>query len=81
MLWGVGGGIIQPIFQGFSLTANLKSKKIAYEKSLRNYEKVNLTSMQEVNDSLVAVNMDREKLAKQIEIRTLEEKVGVRVKV
>ena len=74
MLWGVGGGIVQPLFQGFSLTANLKAKKIAYERSLRNYEKVNLTSMQEVNDSLVSVNMDREKLAKQKEIQTLEQK-------
>ena len=74
LLWGVGGGLIQPLFQGFSLTANLKAKKIAYERSLRNYEKVNLTSMQEINDSLVSVNMDREKLAKQKEIQTLEQK-------
>lgn len=74
MLWGVGGGLFQPLFQGFSLTSNLKSKKIAYEKSLRNYEKVNLTSMQEVNDSLVSVNMDREKLAKQKDIQALEQK-------
>ena len=74
MLWGVGGGLIQPIFQGFSIKANLKAKKIAYERSLRNYEKVNLTSMQEVNDSLVAVNMDREKLAKQKDIQALEQK-------
>ena len=74
MLWGVGGGIIQPLFQGFSLTANLKAKKIAYERSLRNYEKINLTSMQEVNDTLVSVNMDREKLDKQKEIQALEQK-------
>jgi outer membrane protein TolC len=74
MMWGIGGGIIQPLFRGFSLTANLKAKKIAYERSLKNYEKVNLTSMQEVNDSLVAVNMDREKLAKQKEIQDLEQK-------
>ncbi len=74
MLWGVGGGLVQPLFQGLSLTANLKAKKIAYERSLRNYEKVNLTSMQEVNDSLVSVNMDREKLAKQKEIQSLEQK-------
>jgi len=74
MLWGVGGGLMQPLFQGFALTANLKAKKIAYERSLRNYEKVNLTSMQEVNDSLVSVNMDREKLAKQKDIQALEQK-------
>ena len=72
MIWGFGGGIMQPLFMGGALKANLKSKKIAYEKSLRNYEKVNLTSMQEVNDSLVSINMDREKLAKQKEIQSLE---------
>ena len=74
MIWGVGGGLFQPLFQGFALTANLKAKKIAYERSLRNYEKVNLTSMQEVNDSLVSVNMDREKLNKQKNIQALEQK-------
>lgn len=74
MLWGLGGGIVQPFFMGGQLKANLKIKKIAYEKSLKNYEKINLTSMQEVNDSLVSVNMDREKLAKQKKIQELEKK-------
>lgn len=74
MLWGLGGGIMQPIFMGGKIKANLKAKKIAYERSLKNYEKVNLTSMQEVNDSLVTVNMDREKLAKQKQIQSLEKK-------
>ena len=74
MIWGLGGGIMQPLFMGGQLRANLKSKKIAYEKSVKNYEKVNLTSMQEVNDSLVSVNMDREKLAKQRKILELEKK-------
>ncbi len=72
-LFGLGGGIMQNIFAGGRIKANLKSKKLAYEKSLRNYEKVNLTSMQEVNDTLVAVNMDREKLSKQQKILKLEE--------
>lgn len=74
MLWGLGGGIMQPIFMGGKIKANLKAKKIAYEKSLKNYEKVNLTSMQEVNDSLVTANMDREKLTKQKQIQELENK-------
>ena len=73
MLWGFGGGIIQPLFMGGKLRANLKAKKLAYEKSLKNYEKTNLTSMQEVNDSLVSVNMDKEKLAKQKKIQELEQ--------
>ena len=74
MLWGFGGGIIQPLFMGGKLRANLKAKKIAYERSLKNYEKTNLTSMQEVNDSLVSVNMDKEKLTKQKKIQELEKK-------
>ena len=74
VLWGLGGGIMQNIFAGGKIKANLKLKKYAYEKSLKKYEQVNLTSMQEVNDTLVAVNMDREKLSKQQEIQTLEQK-------
>lgn len=73
-LWGLGGGLLHPIFAGGKIKANLKTKKIAYEKSLRNYEKVNLTSMQEVNDTLVSINMDKEKLAKQMEVQDLEQK-------
>ena len=65
---------MQPLFMGGQLKANLRAKKIAYEKSLKNYEKTNLTSMQEVNDSLVSVNMDKEKLAKQKKIQELEQK-------
>lgn len=72
--WGLGGGIIHNIFAGGKIKANLKLKKISYEKSLKNYEKVNLTAMQEVNDTLVAINMDKEKLLKQKNIQQLEEK-------
>ena len=74
MIWGLGGSIMQPLFAGGKIKANLKAKKIAYERSLKNYEKINLTSMQEVNDSLVSVNMDKEKLAKQKKIQELEQK-------
>ena len=73
-LWGLGGGLLHPIFAGGKIKANLKAKKVAYERSLKNYEKVNLTSMQEVNDTLVSVNMDKEKLSKQKEIQALETK-------
>ena len=73
-LWGLGGGLLHPIVAGGKIKANLKAKKVAYERSLKNYEKINLTSMQEVNDTLVSVNMDKEKLAKQKEIQTLEQK-------
>ena len=73
-LWGLGGGLLHPIFAGGRIKANLKSKKIVFEKALRNYEKINLTSMQEVNDTLVSINMDKEKLTKQKEVQALEQK-------
>ena len=73
-LWGLGGGIMQSLFAGGSIKTNLKLKKLAYEKCVRNYEKTILTSMQEVNDTLVAANLDREKLLKQREIQSLEQK-------
>ena len=72
MIWGLGGQLMQPIFQGGAIRANLKAKKLAYERSLKNYEKINLTSMQEVNDALVSVNMDKEKFAKQKSVQELE---------
>ena len=65
---------MQNVFMGGQLRANLKAKKLAYERSLKNYEKINLTSMQEVNDSLVSVNRDKEKLEKQKAIQDLENK-------
>lgn len=72
-LWGIGGGLLWNIFAGGKIKANLKSKKIVYEKMLKNYEKINLIAMQEVNDALVAINLDKEKLLKQREIQKLEE--------
>ncbi len=74
MIWGLGGQVMQPLFMGGKLRANLKAKKLAYERALENYKKVNLTSMQEVNDSLVSASMDREKLSRQKEIQALEQK-------
>ena len=40
-IWGLGGGVLHPVFSGGQLRANLKAKKIAYERALKNYEKVN----------------------------------------
>lgn len=62
MLLGLGGGLMQPLFQGGRLKANLKLKKATYERVLQNYYKTNLTSIQEVNDALVASRLDKEKM-------------------
>lgn len=62
MLAGIAAGAMLPLFTGGSLTANLKIKKTQYEKVLQNYYKTNLTAIQEVNDALVSVKRDTEKM-------------------
>lgn len=62
MLAGIGAAGMLPLFTGGSLTANLRIKKTQYEKILQNYYKTNLTAIQEVNDALVSVKKDTEKM-------------------
>ena len=72
MLLGVGGGLMTPLFQGGSLIANLKLKKATYERILQDYYKTNFTAIQEVNDSLVASRLDKDKMAQTIKQYNLE---------
>ncbi|MBP3923683.1 efflux transporter outer membrane subunit [bacterium] len=72
MLASLGGSAMLPLFRGGSLIANLKLKKEQYERILQNYYKTNLTSIQEVNDSLVAIKRDKEKLDATLEQAKLE---------
>ena len=72
MLLGVGGGLMTPLFQGGSLIANLKLKKATYERILQDYYKTNLTAIQEVNDSLVASRLDKDKMTQTIKQYNLE---------
>ena len=72
MLLGLGGGLMAPLFKGGSLKANLRLKKATYEKVLQNYYKTNLTSIQEVNDALVAAKLDKEKMQQTMKQFDLE---------
>lgn len=63
MIASLGGSIMYPFFTGGAKFANLRLKKAQYERILQNYYKTNLTAIQEVNDSLVEIRMDREKMA------------------
>ena len=72
MLLGFGGGLMTPLFQGGSLIANLRLKKATYERILQDYYKTNLTAIQEVNDSLVASRLDKDKMAQTIKQYNLE---------
>ena len=57
----LGGGLTQPIFQGGRLMAVLKAKKYKYEQMFNNYQKTILTSIQEINDSLLELKTDTSK--------------------
>lgn len=69
---GVAGSAMQPIFTGGALIANLKINKIRFEKAVRNYQKVNLVAIQEVNDALYKSRMDNKKLDQNKEHFRLE---------
>ena len=72
MLWAIGGGALLPIFTGGKRIANLKLKKAQYERILHNYYQTNLTAIQEVNDTLAAVKLDKEKMEQTIKQAALE---------
>lgn len=72
MLLGFGGGLMTPLFQGGSLIANLRLKKATYERILQDYYKTNLTAIQEVNDSLVASRLDKDKMVQTMKQYNLE---------
>ena len=74
MLLGLGGGLVLPLFTGGAKIANLRLRKATYERILQNYYKTNLIAMQEINDSLVASRLDREKMLQTSKQYDLEKK-------
>ncbi len=74
MLWTLGGAALLPIFTGGKRIANLRLKKAEYERILQTYLKTNLEGIQEVNDALVSVKLDLNKLTQTIKQQELEEK-------
>lgn len=72
MLGALAAGAMLPIFTGGARIANLKLKKATYERLLQDYYKTNLTAIQEINDSLVSVKKDREKMTATLKQAELE---------
>lgn len=69
---GISGLIAGELFSGGRKMANLRVKKSVYENALQNYEKTNLTALQELNDALVKVKYDNDKYDKNIKQNELE---------
>ena len=72
MLAALGGSVMYPFFTGGAKFANLRLRKAQYERILQNYYKTNLTAIQEVNDALVGIRMDQEKMAETEKQAALE---------
>ena len=63
-----------PIFTGGARIANLKINKVRFEKALRQYQKVNLVAIQEINDALYTAKLDNQKLNQNKKHLSLETK-------
>ena len=73
MLGALAAGAMLPIFTGGRRVANLKLKKVQYDEILNKYMKTNLTAIQEVNDALVSVKKDTEKMSQTKKQAELEQ--------
>ena len=71
---GLGGQVMLPLFTGGAKVANLKINKNRYEQALVNYQKTNLTAIQEVNDALSTLKLDNEKYEKNVKTLDMEKK-------
>ena len=71
-IYAIAASGMLPVFTGGKRLANLKLKKVQYDKALENYQKTNLVALQEVNDALISVKRDGEKLDKHKKQLALE---------
>ncbi len=69
-----GVNAMLPLFTGGKRIANLKLNKNKYKQAVENYQKTNLTAIQEVNDALCDLKLDNEKYNKTIESYNAENK-------
>lgn len=54
-VWGLGAGLVQPVFQGGRLRRNLEAMRARYDAALALYQKAALNGYREVADSLVTI--------------------------
>ncbi len=73
-LAGAGAAAMLPLFTGGAKVANLKINKNRYEQTLLNYQKTNLTAIQEVNDALSTLKLDNEKYMNNLKTLQMEHK-------
>jgi len=61
-VWSIGGGLLQPIFQGGALLAQRRGAIAQYESAVFQYQSTVLTAFQEVANALQALDLDAQAL-------------------
>ncbi|MDX8397516.1 MAG: efflux transporter outer membrane subunit [Mariprofundaceae bacterium] len=64
-VWGIGAGLLQPIFHGGALQAKKRAAVASYQQAAAQYREDVLTAFQDVADALLALEMDGKKLILQ----------------
>lgn len=64
-VWGVGAGLVQPLFHAGELHAKKRAAVAAYDQAQANYREVVLTAFRDVADTLLALEMDGKSLQLQ----------------
>lgn len=57
-VWGLGAGLLQPLFRGGALRAKKRAAIALYEQAAAQYRQSVLTAFQDVADALLALDMD-----------------------
>ena len=70
-IWSVAAGLLQPIFNGGSLTAKRRAAIAAYDQAAAQYRETVLTAFQNVADSLRALDLDASTLKAQADAESL----------
>lgn len=68
--WGLGAGLLQPLFHGGALTAKRRAAIAAYEQAMANYQHTVLLAFEDVANTLKALEMDAHTLKAQAEAET-----------
>ncbi len=73
MISAIGGMAGFDIFKGGAKLAGLRLKKHSYERAIEEYKQTNLTAIQEVNDALLFIKKDNERLQNTLQQENFEE--------
>ena len=71
-IWGLGAGVLQPLFRGGELHARKRAAIAGYEQAAAQYRGSVLTAFQDVADALLALEMD----GRQLELEKQSEQMA-----